>query len=170
MSAYPGLSTRQNEELITGPINDFADRYAEPLFYGQSAMAEALFEACFQSKIGFVNALISLGVCVNCRDSETDTPLIVASAIGSPGIVKALIKGAADVDAQNKYGITALMEASFWGAKKVVEILIMSGASIDLEDYAGRTALSWACAGGAWDVEARLIRLGANTRKFVLRH
>ncbi len=113
---------------------------------------KALCEACLLGRRGFVAALLDMGVSVDARNEDGDTPLMHAAVQGNPEIVQLLLAAGADVEAQNPYGITALMEAAFWGNVEVVELLLQHGANLTSRDRAGRSALQWAIKGDRKEV------------------
>ena len=141
-----GAKERTCERTTKGPCRK-SDRN-ESLLRAE----KALCEACLLGRLGFVAALLDMGVSVDARNEDGDTPLMHAAVQGNPKIVQLLLAADADVEAQNPYGITALMEAAFWGNVEVVELLLQHGASLTCRDRAGRNALQWATKGDRKEV------------------
>jgi ankyrin repeat protein len=86
-----------------------------------------------------VRKLLDDGADVNARDTEGNTPLILASFYASPECVELLIERGADVNAANKAGATALIRAATDHDK--TRLLVAAGASVRVRTARGNTPL-----------------------------
>jgi len=118
---------------------------------GQQLMAE-LKRLPGDGSTAHCEELIAKGVDTACRDSELNTPLILAAFRGYDGIAETLIFKKADVNAMNRQGHTALMLAASLGHLPVVNLLIKAGADLSLKDENGDTALDRAYSFSSNDV------------------
>ena len=98
-------------------------------------------------------ALISAGADVNKKNSDGQTPLMMASIEGNIEIVKALIEAGADVNVMEKGSkFTAVYLASCYGHTEVVKTLIEAGANIHITTAMGNTPLQIASLKGHKDL------------------
>ena len=105
-----------------------------------------------------VIALISAGADVNKKNSDGQTPLIMASIEGNIEIVRALIEAGADVNVMEKDSkFTAVYLASCYGHTEVVKMLIKAGANIHITSTMGNTPLQIASLKGHVDVIRELL-------------
>lgn len=99
-------------------------------------------------KLGCTNdALLLLtveGVDGELKNSQNNTPLILAAHNGYLQIVKKITAKGVNLEAKNIHGNTALMIASLEGKDLVVQHLLKVGANINAKNEYGSTAFSYA--------------------------
>ncbi|EAY12727.1 ankyrin repeat protein, putative [Trichomonas vaginalis G3] len=100
--------------------------------------------------------------CIDRRDSNLQTALIVATRLGELDIVEYLLECKADIEAKDAIGETALLTAATYGHFNVVCLLVTKGANIEAQDKYLWTPLMAACANGYEDIVRILISTGAN--------
>ncbi len=102
----------------------------------------ALLQAAASGDLATVEGELEKGTDVNARDSESNTPLMLAR---DPAVARRLIAAGADVHARNRQASTPLIEAAKNGAVEVVRLLLQNGAELEARDQeANQTALEWA--------------------------
>lgn len=101
-------------------------------------------------------------VCVDDRDENGATLLILASARGLLPFVREFIARGADVQAEDLDNWSALLNAARNGHLEVVQLLVDHGASIEHRDMGGWTALMWASYRGHSDIVQLLLERGAD--------
>jgi ankyrin repeat protein len=109
--------------------------------------------------------LLNKGADVNARDTEGNTPLILASFYASPNCVALLLAKGADVNAANKAGVTPLIRAATDYEK--TRLLVEAGANVRLRTASlGNTPLMLAArrAGNSRTVKL-LLDHGADARE-----
>ncbi len=112
-----------------------------------------------------VELLIKSGVKgINKKNSEGDTPLTHAAALGNEKLVVALIKAGADVDLAGWLGLTPLGWAADNGFLEIGELLLESNAAIDLQGNGGFTCLMHAARKGHLKICKLLIENGADKK------
>jgi ankyrin repeat protein len=124
-----------------------------------------LIVAIKKRNLDIVNLLVNKGSDLRAKNSDGDTPLIMASRRNSIEIVSYLLKtpiNLNDKNDKNEDGFTALMYAANNGRSDIVSILIDNGSNIDLKNDTGDTALILAARRGHIDVVNVLIGKGAN--------
>ncbi|XP_032231090.2 kinase D-interacting substrate of 220 kDa isoform X2 [Nematostella vectensis] len=109
-----------------------------------------------------LNLLESAGIDLEQRDSNGQTPLIIASEKGNVEIVHELLKRNAEVNAQDEDGWTALIAACKEGCSEVAKELLESGARLQLADVGGWTPLVWASYKGHAEIVKDLLAFGAD--------
>jgi hypothetical protein len=82
-----------------------------------------LIEAAFLDDADEIKDFFAQGVDVNCRDSEGQTPLMLAAEGGSEVAVRMILTGNAEVNLWDKYGQSALDRA-----RGKLELFHMEGA------------------------------------------
>lgn len=104
---------------------------------------KSLFAATKNGYVDVVRRLLQLGVGVNIRNIEGDTPLHIAALFGQEAIVKLLIEKGANVFDVNKIGETPMHKVAVFGrSPKIVSYLMEKGADIETPDNSGRTPIS----------------------------
>jgi ankyrin repeat protein len=81
--------------------------------------------------------------CLNSKNSNGDTPLILASGNGNIELVQKLLAMGIDPNKKNNRGATALMPAAGKGDVVLVKKLLSFGVDPDIKDNRGITALSY---------------------------
>lgn len=104
-----------------------------------------------------VPVLLKAGANPDVRNSEMDTPLIVASGLGLPIIVDQLLLHGCDVSAQGCEGYTALHHAIQSGYMKIIDKLLKKGANPFLQNKAGNSAFMLACSAGNTEIVEKII-------------
>jgi hypothetical protein len=118
-----------------------------------------LLEAARTTDLGGVQIQLDEGVEADARDSESNTPLMMAR---DPQIARLLIAAGADVNARNRQGSTPLIEAAKSGAVDVVRVLLEHGAELeDRDTERSFTALEWAITSDQEEVAQVLRAAGA---------
>ncbi len=104
---------------------------------GFTPLGAALFkdrvDICTIELLLFFKAGVNIGLL-------EDTPLIIASRVGSDAAVKLLLQYKADINKQGKDGYTALMHAAYAGYENIVRLLLQSNANKNLENNQKKTA------------------------------
>ncbi len=116
---FAGLSQPQ-------PVSPRTARAGEPR--QDTPMAPALAAAIRDADAQAVGKLIEAGADVNARDTEGNTPLILAAFYAGPGCVELLLEKGADPNAANRSGVTALIRAATDYEKS--RLLIAAGARV----------------------------------------
>jgi ankyrin repeat protein len=114
-----------------------------------------LFDAIRKDDLGALKSLISAGAAVDARGPHGVTPLMLASAFGSPEAMRILIDAGADVNASNDFGSTALM----WSVYDIsrARMLLDHHADVNAATKAKETALLIAAAGADGEAVVRLL-------------
>ncbi len=103
--------------------------------------ADDLFTVAKTGTKSQVEMILKDGVEINVRDSEGNSPLILAAFAGRDEVATYLVEKGADIEARNNLGMTALMAASSKGQLKVVKVLLNSPLQLDAKDSSGNSAL-----------------------------
>lgn len=90
--------------------------------------ARALCNAAVKGRTPMVYTLLSVGMNVNARDSQGNTPLMLAAANGHTETVKLLLTNGAEMNTKNRTGQTALTVALLSGHQQTVAALSKAGA------------------------------------------
>lgn len=106
--------------------------------------SDNLISAVYYSEYQKIQDFVSSGANVNEKDTNGDTPLIIAARNGNAPIVKYLCDSGANVNLQNNDGWTALHYASYYGFEAVVQVLLRYNVSLETKNKEGYTALWYA--------------------------
>ena len=136
---------------------------------GQSRR-EPIFEAVAKGKAEIVEALLRIGVDKDYRNTDGETPLIIAVQAGHMGVVKFLLSAGASVNIKsyrrpwiyNPSGFTALHLASILGRGDIAIELLRAGALLDGKSCDGSTPLMVALWGRRLPVANALLCEGAD--------
>ena len=108
---------------------------------GRTALIAAIDKAP-ESQITIVNALLAAGACIDKKNNNGETALMLAAKHGCVAVVDALLKvPMINVDEKDSNGETALMRAAEGSHWHVVNILIDAGADINAKNNNGYTVL-----------------------------
>ena len=95
-------------------------------------------------------------------NSQTNSTLSSAAAIGDILTVKKELNSGANIDYRNDDGLTSLHLASIYGHSEVAIYLIENGADLNQVDASGNTALHIAAFLGRWLIVEELLEAGGN--------
>jgi ankyrin repeat protein len=123
-----------------------------------------LFHAASSGAASEVERALGLGLEVDARDEDNDTPLIAAARAGRNDIVKILLDKGAEVDATNHMRATALHYAAERGHTAVAKLLLDAGATVSVKDSTGRTPLALAALNGQLNAAELLLDEGAEVK------
>ena len=110
-----------------GAATAFISEGIEP---GSKSLPADLVAAIRNGNAQVIENLLDKGADINGRDSEGNTPLILASFYASPGCVEILIERGADVNSANKVGVTPLIRAATNFEKS--RLLLAAGAKVQV--------------------------------------
>ena len=107
-----------------------------------------IWSAARTAKLRLVGELLESGMDVDQRDSDGNTPLIMAAMAGKTEVARLLIERGADVDAKSNSGSAAIHSAAFLGHQGVVKLLVENDADTNLLNGNDQTplevaSLSW---------------------------
>lgn len=127
---------------------------AAAIAFGQQT-GDGLFDAIRKDDLGALKGLLAAGAAVDARGLHGTTPLMLASAFGSPEAMRILIDAGADVNASNDFGSTALV----WSVYDIgrVRMLLDHHADVNAATKAKETALLVASAGPDGEAVVRLL-------------
>lgn len=102
------------------------------------------------------------GMCVDERDAEGETSLIIAAEKADADVVKKLLDAGADPTAKSRLGWTALHGAAERGSVAVIELLAAAGADVSAQAKSGKTPLDIARQYERPTAAAKLVALRAS--------
>lgn len=107
-----------------------------------------IWSAARTAKLTLVGELLESGMDVDQRDSDGNTPLIMAAMAGKTEVARLLIEKGADVNAKSNGGSAAIHSAAFLGHLGVVKLLVENDADTNLLNGNDQTplevaSLSW---------------------------
>lgn len=127
--------TKKQTEVANSYIKGMEDLYSALEDYGVDFdEVGVLLSAVESENLELVNFLLDSGVDVDVRDSDNNTPLLIACREGYNKIAKALVDAGADVDAENDYDETPLYLARDNGNRYLVGLLRKAGAYEEDDD------------------------------------
>ena len=131
--------------IVLGPV-----ALSTPIY----AQHEAdLWEAVARGDLNTLQRALESGLDSDVRESNGNTPLIVAAMFGQTDLVRLLIENKAALDVQNNDGATALFVAALFGHPDAVKLLLAAGAARETRNDDGLTALD--IVSGPWSEELR---------------
>jgi ankyrin repeat protein/predicted Ser/Thr protein kinase len=127
-----------------------------------TAPPDTLISAVTYGRADVVKSMLAKGANINERDSDQNTPLMVASEGTSylpnnVAMVELLIDARASLEAQDSRGRTALHRAAAAGRTNAVGFLLKSGALVNPKTKDGATPLAYAVEFGKMPVVQMLI-------------
>lgn len=141
-------------------------RYEKVLRFFKGFRADSLLmKYCKDGDLYFVSVLLELGVDINTRWMEHETPLIMAVSHGHSSIAEFLVKKGADVNAQDRIGESALVKAVKNQNLELVKFLILSRANVNQPTHVGSTALLYAVVRNQPAIVKVLMKAGATQHK-----
>ncbi|MCR9248292.1 MAG: ankyrin repeat domain-containing protein [bacterium] len=105
--------------------------------------------------------LLALGLDLNRRDEDGQTPLAAAAIAGRLADMDTLLTGGARLERKARRGMTPLLAAIEAGQEDAALRLLDRGASVTAVDKNGEGVLLWAAFNGLDGVAARALQLGA---------
>lgn len=103
----------------------------------KNVLIDGMFAAIQGGNDKLAQLFLNLGVNINARDREGNTPLLVAVMSGNVDSIKWLIKAGANLDIQNTNEMNAVFLAQQFGRPDIYNLLLENGAM----DEKGRTSL-----------------------------
>ena len=73
----------------------------------KTSIDNSLRRACRQGDMKAVRLALEAGANINCKGSNDDTPVMIASSFGENFVLKLLLENGADVETRSKSGTTA---------------------------------------------------------------
>lgn len=101
----------------------------------KGSLEEEFIKAVESGDLKNVDSLIAQGICLETRNSENMTALMIVSKNGDADIAKRLIDAGAHVGAVDAYDCTALFYAAEGGCVEIVDLLIAHGAAKGLKNF-----------------------------------
>ena len=132
---------------------------------------EDLLQGASEGNIALVKRSLELRAELESKNSEGETPLIVAAWYGSPEIVSMLLDGGANINAQDNNGYTAIAKAASLGVGRhyeIVEILIQACANLNLKTKEGKSPFLLAILNGHSELANSLKQAGAKEEKYFI--
>jgi ankyrin repeat protein len=126
---FPGICTLAEKVSFINRANE----------YGETA----LMSAAASGNCALIEKLLAQGASIDCRDEETNTPLMWALYRGQKEAARMLIESEANLKARNWQGRTAFMIAAMHGFTDLLDTMLFRGdpEMIDEQDNQGNTAL-----------------------------
>jgi ankyrin repeat protein len=115
----------------------------------------ALFGAAREGQMAGVTEALEVGVPVDARDPQGNTPLMHAVAHGREAVARVLLERGARIDVADRGGLTPAMLAVIHGRRDLLRVLLARGADVNARSGTGWTPLTFA----AWKGDPELVRL-----------
>jgi ankyrin repeat protein len=129
---------------------------------GRSKEEQKLLDAARDRKVKAVRRLVGTeGVCIDVRNRDGNTPLLLACRGGHLEIMTILLEAGADKSVESKRGETLLHYAVHTSCE-MVRLLLAAGCEADKADKPGYTPLHKACMSGSSVDIATLLERGAD--------
>lgn len=124
-------------------------------------LAGALHRAIESGCLETVQDLVGSGAPLEHRDTDGDTPLMLAIRHGHAEMAGALLEAGASANLPAERGLTPVMLAARQGNAGLVRLLAHWKADVNLPDYSGSRALTLAARHGHVDAVKALLEVGA---------
>ena len=111
-----------------------------------------------------ITKLIDEGADVNSRNSNGQTPLILATWKNNTKLSVLLVEKGADVNARNNNGRTPLLWATYKNNTELSVLLVEKGADVNAKDNDGQTPLYWATKNNNTELSVLLVEKGAKVK------
>jgi len=95
----------------------------------ESCGSIAIFNAIIKNRLRMLTSLTKIGIDINVRNIDGQTPLMAAAEYGREEIVRFLLDKGADVLASDDYGRNAMDIARKHGKKNIIALLEHRGAT-----------------------------------------
>ena len=109
-----------------------------------------------------VDLLVKKGACVNAREADGQSPLLMACIHSKTEIVEYLVDNGADVNIPDNSGQYPILTSILRGPNEISFMLISHGANVHVTDKEGQTALHYACEWDNYDLVEYLLKDKAN--------
>jgi ankyrin repeat protein len=141
------------------------DTYDVDLIFSLTDSSEppiSLHEAAALGDLERIEALLSNGADINCRERAVWSPLHRAVMSGHVQAIALLLAKGADIEAANSFGSTALHYVARQGHKKIADLLIAKDADVNAKNMSGDTPLHLAARAGHKDIVELLVAKDAD--------
>jgi len=136
----------------------------------RSVYAGDIHDAARDGNIKKINYWLSMGVDVNAKNSDGNTPLHWAASRGHLKLGKYLLLKGAKINAKNGSGYTPLYNAAWTGRLETARFLISKGADVNSKDILGNTPLYVAARENRMELVRLLVYKGADVKAKVDRN
>ncbi|XP_048258101.1 ankyrin repeat domain-containing protein 1-like isoform X2 [Haliotis rufescens] len=127
------------------------------------ADCDVLMDASRRGNLEEMKRLLTLNVDVNCRDSDSRTPVMWAAGFGHGEVVELLVRKGADVSLVDEDGSSILHFACYAGDMEMVKfVLSLNVLDIESRGALSRTPVMYAARWGHRDVLELLVSIGAD--------
>lgn len=141
------------------------------VFSIEAGVNEDLLQGAQEGNVALVKRSIEQRADLDIKNTEGETPLILAAWYGSPEIVSLLLESGANINAQDNNGYTAIAKAASLGVGRhyeIVEILIQACANLNLKTKEGKSPFLLAMLNGHYDLGKVIRNAGAKEEQIFL--
>ncbi len=121
-----------------------------------------LLELAVGGNSSAIKTLLDKGVYPDIQDQRGNTPLMLATDVGSLRVVNVLLESGANPNLKNKIGETALINAVWKNQIEIADQLIRKNANVNANNNRGWTALMYAAIHGHAELFNKLLDHNAN--------